>query len=100
MKDLSFDLESEFIHSHTNDFGEGNMHHLFAVRQFLFWVDVINGTVILVSPTLREELEWWDAENGMVTTDSEFDAHCNDVDLLNTKYVKEVQVKVDKIKAK
>lgn len=88
--DLSFEFPKEFVYSHTNDF-QDTLHHLFSVREFLFWVEVINGVVTSVAPTLREELNLWNAESGHTTTDEEYEAHCNDAKILTEKYITELQ---------
>tara|TARA_R110000868_G_scaffold103015_1_gene283759 strand:- start:4308 stop:4622 length:315 start_codon:yes stop_codon:yes gene_type:complete len=92
---LSFKFPEEFIYSHTNDFKDGTVHHLFSVREFLFWVEVIDGVVLSVAPTIREELDMWNEESDTVTTDEEYEAHCNDVNVLNGDYIKTLQHRLD-----
>lgn len=49
--------------SHKNDFDNGEIHYLFALGSFLYWVEVVDGIVKGISPTLRDEgesWEWWD----------------------------------------
>lgn len=108
MEKLSFDFEKGFKYSHKNDFtehGYNEIHYLFAVEPFLFWVEAINGKVNCVVATHREELGMWGADYGeneinpYDVSDETYAVHVNDTKILNSDFYKEkLQKLVDKVK--
>lgn len=68
--------------SHKNTFDDGEVHNLFNLDKFLYWVLVIDDVVISITSTLREEAEtweWWDEP----FTNQEFDEHTEFCKVLN-----------------
>lgn len=95
---LSFDFEKDFVYSHKNDFDNGNIHYLFGVGVYLFWVDTTNGKVTHVTPTLKEEIDTWysnsEDESYNVTAD-EHSIHLMDAMYLNKDYIPKLQKLID-----
>ncbi len=95
---LTFNFPEEFIYSHKNDFDNGNIHYLFSVGVYLFWVDTTDGKVTHVAPTQKGEIDTWYANNEdevyNVTVD-EHSHHLMDTMYLNKDYIPQLQKLID-----
>ena len=81
---LSFDCEVLRLFG-INDFTEfagGEIHYLFSQDIFLYWVIVVDGKVMGVTPTDRSELDGF--EGGEEVTDKEYATHLIDARVLDT----------------
>ncbi len=98
--ELSFDFPGDFTYLHQNNFGD-EIDYLFYINscQYIFWVNTINGVIVNINESSREEVDEFadNAETPRLTTE-QYEAHKNDAKILNQEYLTKIQQIIDMTK--